>query len=67
MTRWVGTDGWEVEGIVLDGRPLLRVQHLGYLVAYCRTVSEVAQHVDLADLVEVVPLPHQTVRTGPLP
>ncbi|GAA0403280.1 hypothetical protein GCM10009530_64100 [Microbispora corallina] len=35
----------------------LRVRHLGYHVAYCATVRELARHVDLADLVEVVTLP----------
>jgi hypothetical protein len=57
MSRWVGVGGWEVELVVLNGRPRLRVRHLGYHVAYCRTVSELAAHVDLADLVEVVEMP----------
>jgi hypothetical protein len=34
------------------------VRHLGYHIAYCATVREVARLVDLADLVEVVPLHH---------
>jgi hypothetical protein len=31
-------------------RTYLRLQHGRYLVAYCRTVAEVARHVDLATL-----------------
>ncbi|GII32911.1 hypothetical protein [Planotetraspora mira] len=54
MAMWVGVNGFEVEAIVLDGRQRLRVKQHGYLVAYCATVCEVARHVDLADLVEVV-------------
>ncbi|MBP2704372.1 hypothetical protein JOL79_11165 [Microbispora sp. RL4-1S] len=53
---WVGVDGWEVDAVTLNGRPVLRVRHLGYHVAYCASPSELAQHVDLADLVEVIPL-----------
>ncbi|GLX06782.1 transposase [Microbispora sp. NBRC 16548] len=56
MSRWVGADGYEVAVITLDGRPRFRVRQLGYTIAYCRTVAELAQHVDLADLVEVVEL-----------
>jgi hypothetical protein len=56
MSRWVGVNGWEVDTVALGGRQLLRVRHLGYHVAYCRSVAEVAAHVDLADLVEVVRL-----------
>jgi hypothetical protein len=55
--RWVGVDGWTVEAVRLNGRQLLRVRHLGYHIAYCRSVEQVAQHVDLADLVEVLTLP----------
>jgi len=57
MCRWVGVDGWSVDLVVLNSRPLFRVRHLGYHVAYCGSVREVAQHLDLADLVEVIPLP----------
>ncbi|WP_250212637.1 hypothetical protein [Acrocarpospora catenulata] len=32
-------------------------QHGRYLLAYCGTPQEVAKHVDLADLVQVIPLP----------
>ncbi|GAA0403301.1 hypothetical protein GCM10009530_64130 [Microbispora corallina] len=56
MSRWVGGDGWEIDAVVLNGRQLLRVRHLGYHVAYCASVRDVARHVDLADLVEVVTL-----------
>lgn len=56
MSRWVGVNGWEVEVVVLGGRQTLRVRHLGYHIAYCRTVAELGRHVNLADLVEVVPL-----------
>lgn len=60
MSRWVGTGGIEVECIVLDGRQTLRVTWAGgrnrYVLAYCRSVRELARHVDLADLVEVASL-----------
>ncbi|GII34640.1 transposase [Planotetraspora mira] len=56
MTKWVGVHGYEIEAIVLNGRQRLRVRLYGYLVAYCMSVAEVARHVDLADLVEVVEL-----------
>ncbi|MBB5630408.1 transposase [Sphaerisporangium krabiense] len=56
MARWVGGGGHLVEAIRLDGRPLLRVSQYGYLVAYCRSVAELAAHVALEDLVEVIPL-----------
>jgi hypothetical protein len=56
----VGTAGIEVEHIVLNGRPTLRVSWVGgrnrYIVAYCRSVAELSRHVDLADVVEVVPI-----------
>lgn len=60
MARWVGVNGYEVEAIVLDDRQVLRVsQRFGrrrYFIAYCRSVAEVEQHLDLASLVEVVEL-----------
>ncbi len=60
MPRWVGTRGYEVEAIILNDRPVLRVcqriEERLYLIAYARSVAEVALHVDLADLVEVVEL-----------
>ncbi|SEL46104.1 hypothetical protein [Nonomuraea pusilla] len=61
MTSWYGPDGIVVEVIVLDRRPRLRVTQLvngrRYLVAYCTRVADVARHVDLADLVEILPFP----------
>jgi hypothetical protein len=58
--RWIGTDGIEIELIVLNGRSTLRVSWVGgrnrYTVAYCRSVAELSRYVDLADLVEVVPI-----------
>ncbi|WP_405140677.1 transposase [Sphaerisporangium sp. NBC_01403] len=58
--RFVGTNGIEVERIVLNGRPRLRVSWADgrnrHVIAYCKTVSELREHVDLADLVEVVSL-----------
>jgi hypothetical protein len=45
-----------VDVVVLDGRGLLGVRHLGYHIGYCASVAEVARYVDLADLVEVIDL-----------
>ncbi|MEU7891764.1 hypothetical protein AB0B45_02740 [Nonomuraea sp. NPDC049152] len=60
MVCWLGPDGMEVEHIILNGRPCLRVCHwvrgTRYLVAYCWHPRQVAQHVDLSELVEVVDL-----------
>ncbi|MFI7028605.1 transposase [Microbispora rosea] len=58
MRRWVSSEGHEVDPVVIEGRGLLRVRHLGYHIGYYASVAEVAAHVDLADLVEVVDLPH---------
>ncbi|UBU14028.1 transposase [Nonomuraea gerenzanensis] len=55
--RWVGLDGYEVVVAVRAGRQVLRVRRNGWLVADCTSVAEVARHVDLADLCEVVELP----------
>ncbi|MFG1708372.1 transposase [Nonomuraea sp. M3C6] len=55
--RWVGLDGYEVVGVVRAGRQVLRVRRHGWLVADCTTVAEVAGHLDLADLCEVIELP----------
>ncbi|MFB4272325.1 transposase [Nonomuraea sp. GTA35] len=55
--RWVGLDGYEVVGAVRAGRQVLRVRKNGWLVADCTSVAEVARHVDLADLCEVIELP----------
>ncbi|MFF5206138.1 hypothetical protein [Streptosporangium sp. NPDC000396] len=55
MGIWRGPDGIEVEAIVLDDRPCLRVtRRIGgrrVLLAYCRDVGEVGEHVDLAELI----------------
>ncbi|KAB8184441.1 transposase [Microbispora catharanthi] len=64
MRRWVSSEGHEVDSIVIEGRPLLRVRHLGYHIGYCASVAEVAAHVDLADLVEVVDLRHAARARG---
>lgn len=55
--RWVGSDGYEVVPVMLTGRQVLQVRRHGRLVADCFSVEEVARHVDLADLCEVVALP----------
>ncbi|MEU8244741.1 transposase [Nonomuraea sp. NPDC048916] len=57
--RWVGTDGLEVIPAWRAGRQVLRVRRHGWLVADCVSVAEVARHVDLADLCEVIDLPRQ--------
>ncbi|MGW4406586.1 transposase [Nonomuraea sp. NPDC004702] len=54
--RWVGLDGVEVVPVMRAGRQVLRVRRNGWLVADCRSVAEVAAHVDLADLCEVIDL-----------
>jgi hypothetical protein len=58
--RWVGPGNVEVEHIILDGRSTLRVcwrrGSRRYVVAYCRSIRELTQHVELADLVEVIEL-----------
>ncbi|GAB3899835.1 hypothetical protein GCM10027612_60420 [Microbispora bryophytorum subsp. camponoti] len=54
----MSSEGHEVDPVVIEGRPLLRVRHRGYHIGYCASVAEVAAHVDLADLVEVVDLRH---------
>ncbi|GAA5077613.1 aspartyl/asparaginyl beta-hydroxylase (cupin superfamily) [Thermocatellispora tengchongensis] len=72
-STWRGAGGIEVEAIVLGAREVLRVcrwyGERRYLVAYCRDVEELARHVDLATLVEVIPFrrPHargQSRRSG---
>jgi hypothetical protein len=57
MSRWVGGNGYEVEAIKLNVRATLRVRQHGFLVAYCRSIAEVARHVDLEELVELIVLP----------
>ncbi|MGI5268704.1 transposase [Nonomuraea sp. CA-218870] len=62
--RWVGSDGYEIVLAVQDGRQVLRVRRDGRLVADCASVAEVARHVDLADLCEVVTLPARPRQEG---
>ena len=68
MGIWYGPKGMQVEPIVLNERPALRVtQTYGdrmYLIAYCRSVAEVSEYVDLADLVEVVDLASRNYRSS---
>jgi hypothetical protein len=53
----VTADGWRVETVVVQvslarpGQQMLRVKRGPYWVADCRSIDEVAQHVDLAALV----------------
>ncbi|MFC5831293.1 transposase [Nonomuraea insulae] len=54
--RWVGLDGYDVVGAVRAGRQVLRVRKNGWVVADCTSVAEVARHLDLADLCEVIEL-----------
>ncbi|GGM74651.1 hypothetical protein GCM10010106_21410 [Thermopolyspora flexuosa] len=54
--RWVGPDGLEVVPGRQGGRQVLRVLRRGRHVADCHSVEEVARHVDLADLCEVITL-----------
>lgn len=57
---WRGPGGIEVEAITLDDQPRLRVSvwtRWGrYLIAYCHSVDEVAEYVELGDLVELIEL-----------
>lgn len=59
VTRWHGPDGIQVEVIILNRSPLYRVSQIvngrRYHVAYAATIERLAEHVDLADLVEVIP------------
>jgi hypothetical protein len=60
VATWHGPNGITVEPIILNDRPRLRVTQTvngrRYLLGYCANVRQVAKHVDLADLVEVIPL-----------
>ena len=60
MAAWHGPGGILVEVIVLDKRACLRVSQIvngrRYHQAYC-SLAELPQHVDLADLVEVIAFP----------
>ncbi|GGL53888.1 hypothetical protein [Planomonospora parontospora] len=55
MGIWLGPHGIEVEALVVNDRPCLRVTRLiggeRVLVADCADVREVGRHVDLAQLV----------------
>ncbi|GAA2615117.1 transposase [Actinomadura fulvescens] len=58
--RWVGPQGWDVEHIVLQGRPCLRARRHGYLQGYCYSVDELTRllgqsGLTLDYLVEVLP------------
>ncbi|MFI6502124.1 transposase [Nonomuraea typhae] len=55
--RWVGPHGYEIVPAVRAGRQVLRIRKHGWLIADCVSVAEVAGHVDLADLCEVIALP----------
>lgn len=66
VARWLSPNGYEVEHIIRDGRPCLRVSHRVrgrlYHVADCWSPTQVAMHVDLAELVEVVDLSQARAR-----
>ncbi|MBG0830022.1 hypothetical protein HS041_19830 [Planomonospora sp. ID67723] len=57
MGIWQGPDGIQVEAIVRDDQPCLRVTRMvggeRLLIAYCAGVREVGRYVDLAALVPV--------------
>ncbi|MBP2706477.1 transposase [Microbispora sp. RL4-1S] len=55
--RWVGPGGVEIVPAWHGGHQVLRLMRDGLIVADCRSVDEVAAHVDLADLCEVITLP----------
>ncbi|MFD9944427.1 transposase [Nonomuraea sp. NPDC059023] len=55
--RWVGPRGYEVVPATRAGRQVLRIRRNGWLIADCLSVADVAKHVDLADLCEVIALP----------
>lgn len=61
MATWRGPRGIEIEVIQLDARCLYKVTQTvrshRYLLGYCASVAEVAEHVDLADLVELIDFP----------
>ena len=67
MAIWHGPDGIQVEVIVLDRRPCLRVTQVvnghRYHEMYC-SLSELAEYVDLADLCEVIALPDRSTSRG---
>ncbi|GAA3120457.1 hypothetical protein GCM10010466_09250 [Planomonospora alba] len=55
MGIWLGPNGIEVEALVMNDRPCLRITRLvggkRTLVADCADVREVSRYVDLAELV----------------
>ncbi|MER6007405.1 MULTISPECIES: hypothetical protein [Nonomuraea] len=61
MRVWRGPDGIEIEIITLDQRTCYRISQrvngIRYHLGYTRRVQEIARHVPLADLVEVIQLP----------
>jgi hypothetical protein len=58
--RWCTRDGWSVEVIQVTATPDLhdgesfRVCHHGYHVGYARSIVELEQWIDLADLEEAL-------------
>ncbi|MDF5757749.1 hypothetical protein [Spongiactinospora sp. TRM90649] len=61
--RWVSDDGHEIEAIVLDACPLLRVDRRygghRYHVGYFPTVEALAMIVDIATLTEIIDFPRR--------
>jgi hypothetical protein len=62
--RWVGPEGLEILPAVQAGHQVLRIYRHGRTVADCRTIDEVAGHVDLADLCEVIGWPRDRCYTS---
>lgn len=61
MAVWRGSEGILVEVIVLNRSPLYKISQevngRRYFHAYAATIERLAEHVDLADLVEVIAFP----------
>jgi hypothetical protein len=56
--RWVGSDGFTVEAITLNGRDILRVTKHGYFIADCDNVEDLCRcGLEIADLAEVILFP----------
>ncbi|MGI8333499.1 hypothetical protein ACRYCC_26400 [Actinomadura scrupuli] len=56
--RWTAPGGWDVEAIVLNGRPCLRVRLHRSLVGYAYSMAELERMlvvfgISVSDLVEV--------------
>lgn len=68
MATWRGPDGIEIEAIILNDRPRLRVTQTvhgrRYWLADCARIHEIAVYVDLADLCEVIAFPRLDVPSG---